>query len=174
MATENRNRAFIDAQNLYLGTTKAEYPWKVNLDRFRIYLREKYHVDKAYYFIGAYYEEQSELYKSIQEFGYILIFREHGIKMMGSKKGNVDTDIVFSIMKKLVDDEDFDRVLLVSGDGDYYRMVDYLIKKERFEKLLAPSKSGMSSLYKRTPDRMWAFLDDKGTRQKIEYTNWNK
>ena len=31
-------------------------------------------------------------------------------------------------MKKLVEKEAFDRVILVSGDGDYWRMVDYLIK----------------------------------------------
>lgn len=47
---------------------------------------------------------------------------------MSHKRGNVGTDIVSLVMKKLVEKEAFDRVILVSGDGDYWRMVDYLIK----------------------------------------------
>ena len=36
-----------------------------------------------------------------------------------TKKGNVDTDIVFEIMKNLIDNKRFDKVVIVSGDGDY-------------------------------------------------------
>ena len=46
-----RNIAFVDGQNIYMNTTK--YSWKIDLMRFRIYLRNKYNVDKAYYFLGA-------------------------------------------------------------------------------------------------------------------------
>lgn len=31
------------------------------------------------------------------------MFREHSLEMAGHKKGNVDTDIVFEIMRKLAD-----------------------------------------------------------------------
>lgn len=47
-------------------------------------------------------------------------------------------------------------------------MVDYLIKKDRFEKLLVPNKKTLSSLYKlRTSDTFRAYLDDASTKKKI-------
>lgn len=46
------NIAYIDGQNLYMGTTKRDPVWLVDLARFRTYLREKYHVKKAYYYLG--------------------------------------------------------------------------------------------------------------------------
>ncbi|MDR3364129.1 MAG: NYN domain-containing protein [Clostridiales Family XIII bacterium] len=161
------NYAFIDGQNLHLGTTRAAVPWSVDLARFRVYLREKFNVAKAYYFLGYYDISYTNLYIDIQDAGFTLIFREHSSLMSGTKKGNVDTDIIFLIMKALYKREAFDKVVLVSGDGDYWRMVDFLIEENRFEKLLAPSKKAISSLYKRMPDAMRVFLDDQSIKQKI-------
>lgn len=162
------NEAFIDGQNVYLATTTADDSWKIDLQRFRVYLRDKYQVERAYYFIGAADESHRKLYQAIQEAGFILMFRKHSLEMTGHKKGNVDTDIVFMIMSKIADQEKFDKVILVSGDGDYYQTVDYLINKGRFGRLLAPSYRGMSSLYKQYIDRAYySFLDEAGTKKKI-------
>ena len=163
------NQAFIDGQNLYLGTTNAKKAWKVDLKRFRIYLREKYHVDEAYYFLGATNDAHSQLYESIQKAGFVLVFREHHQSMIGKKKGNVDTDIVFSIMKKIAEREKFDKVVLVSGDGDYIKMVKYLIKKGKLGKILAPNHRSMSSLYKNFIDNShYVFLDSDSCKNKIK------
>ena len=123
------NIAYIDGQNLIYGTTHSVNPWNIDLKRFRVYLHDKYHVNEAYYFIGSYDAKHQELYNQIQKSGYILIFREHSDSSISKKKGNVDTDIVFMIMKELIENNSFDKIVLVSGDGDYWRMVDYLIKK---------------------------------------------
>ena len=168
------NQAFIDGQNLEFSTTNADKAWKVDLKRFRVYLEQKYSVERAYYFLGFQQDENSKLYQDIQEAGYILIFRKHNEKMSSIKKGNVDTDIVFTIMKKIADKEKFDKVVLVSGDGDYYKMVDYLIEKNRFEKLLAPNHANMSSLYKLFSREYYAALNDLDVRKKIELHNWKK
>ena len=53
MDTEHPNQAFIDGQNLYLGTTNSRTPWHIDLKKFRTYLREKYKVGIAYYFMDA-------------------------------------------------------------------------------------------------------------------------
>ena len=51
-------------------------------------------------------------------------------------------------MKKLVDNnDDFDKIILVSGDGDYKKLVNYLYSKGRFKKILFPNKEFASSLY---------------------------
>ena len=56
------------------------------------------------------------------------------------------------------------------GDGDYWRMVDYLIKKDKFEKLLVPNKRNLSSLYKlRTPDTYRSYLDEPATKKKLAF-----
>ena len=163
-----QNQAFIDGQNVYLATTTADQAWKIDLQRFRVYLREKYKVERAYYFIGATDENHQNLYKMIQEAGFILMFRKHSLEMVGHKKGNVDTDIVFEVMRKLADQENFSKVVLVSGDGDYFKMVDYLINKNRLEKQLAPSYRSMSSLYRQYVDRAYFdFLGAAGTKKKI-------
>lgn len=159
------NQAFVDGQNLYMNT-KA-YGWKVDLARFRVYLREKYHVETAYYFLGAVDETHQDLYEEIQKAGFILMFREHSQSMIGKKKGNVDTDIVFHIMEKIAEEEKLDKVVLVSGDGDYFKMVRYLIAKDKFAKLLAPNKKSMSSLYRPITPKYTDFLDRPELKKKI-------
>jgi uncharacterized LabA/DUF88 family protein len=163
-----KNYAFVDGQNLYMGTAKREVePWKIDLARFRIYLEQKYNVSSAYYFLGFVQEANQELYEEIQKAGFVLIFREHNPAMVGKKKGNVDSDIIFHIMKKMYRKENFGKVVLVSGDGDYKLVVDFLIEENRFEKILFPYKKFASSLYKQLSNKFFSNLDDAGVKQKI-------
>ena len=113
------NQAFIDGQNLKVSTMNARPSWTVDLKRFRVFLLEKYKVNEAYYFIGAYNPKNQDLYDALQKYGYIVVFREHAESSLSHKKGNVDTDIVFAVMKKLVERKKIEKVVLVSGDGDY-------------------------------------------------------
>src|SRR3989338_6504762 len=124
MSKEN-NLAFVDGQNLHLGTTLGDKPWKVNLSKFKIYLERKYGVTEAYYFLGYVQEVNQEIYSEIQKAGFILVFKQHNTAMLGKKKGNVDTDIVFEMMKRLYRKNDFNKIVLVSGDGDYKPVVDF-------------------------------------------------
>lgn len=163
-----KNFAFIDGQNLHMNTSKKETnPWKIDLARFRIYLDKKYQVDKAYYFLGYVQETNQELYEKIKNAGFILVFREHNPAVIGKKKGNVDSDIIFSIMKKLYKKEDFDKIILVSGDGDYKLLVDFLIEENRFGKILFPDRKYRSSLYKELSNKYFSYLDDVDIKNKI-------
>lgn len=166
MQTE-QNLAFIDGQNLYLGTT--QNGWTVDFMRFRTYLLEKYSVKEAAYFFGFVDESQQDLYTNLQRAGFIVCFREHHSALKATKKGNVDTDIVFEAMRALIDRDDFDKILLVSGDGDYKKLVSYLIEKERFKRILFPNSRYASSLYKNLGHRFFDSLDRKDVRMKIEY-----
>lgn len=166
--TEENNFAFIDGQNLYMGTTLSpQGSWKVSLKKFRIYLQEKYKVSKAYYFFGCVNENNRDLYEEIQEAGFVLMFREHNSAMLGKKKGNVDSDIIFQIMKKIYKKESFGKIVLVSGDGDYKMLVDFLIDEKRFKKILFPNKSFASSLYKKIGSEYFDYLEDEGVKKKI-------
>lgn len=175
-----KNMAFIDGQNLYLGTTKCNdcsekynisikeiklsdckcgKAWKINLEKFRIYLKENYGVEKAYYFLGYPGEENDNIYKHIQEVGFIISFREHHKFSKSAKKGNVDTEIVFEVMKNVVDNN-FDKIVLVSGDGDYKKLVQYLIHKNKFTKILFPNRRFASSLYNSIGSEFFDYLEN--------------
>ena len=84
----------------------------------------------------------------------------------------MDTDIVFEIMKKIIEKEEFNKIILVSGDGDYKKLVDYLIKKEKFEKILFPNKKFSSSLYKTLGSEYYDFM--KNLKSYIEYKHIRK
>lgn len=167
MSNKENNYAFIDGQNLYMSTSLAENSWYIDLARFRVYLKQKYNIEKAYYFLGFVQEEFQDLYDEIQEAGFILQFKKHNSVMLGTKKGNVDTDIVFHIMKKLFKKEPFNNIVLVSGDGDYKQLVDFLIEEGRFEKILFPNKKFASSLYKQITREYFDNLDKEDVRAKI-------
>ena len=167
MDSKPKNLAYIDGQNLYMATSKNQVPWDIDLVRFRIYLDRKYNVKTAYYFLGYVQDENQDLYEKIQNAGFILVFRKHNSLMLGTKKGNVDSDIIFSVMKKLYKKEDFDNIVLVSGDGDYKMMVDFLIEENRFEKILFPERKRRSSLYKDLTLNFFDSLDNIGVKHKI-------
>lgn len=161
------NFAYIDNQNLYMSTHCSEEPWDVDMKKFRVYLKEKYNVTKAYLFMGAFDGNRQDLYSTFQQFGYILIFREHGIELKGKKKGNVDVDIVFEMMRDNFANRDMDKAILVSGDGDYYRTIKYLADQGKLEKVILPSHKNASSLYKRLTDKYRVYIDTKASKVKF-------
>ncbi len=163
---QENNIAFIDAQNLHLWT-KSQH-WKIDFKKFRIYLKDKFKVSEAYFFLWFLDEEQQDLYKNVQKAWFIVEFREHHSNLKGKKKWNVDVDIVFEIMRRLIDEKDFDKIVLVSGDWDYIKMVKYLIEKWIFKKILFPSNQ-YSSLYNNIKVDYWMTLWVKRVKNMIEY-----
>lgn len=161
------NFAYIDNQNLYMATHKASDPWEVDMRRLRVYLKEKYHVIKAYLFMGAFEYKHMDLYARFQEYGYVLIFREHGEKLAGKKKGNVDVDIVFEMMRDSFTSAQMESAVLVSGDGDYYRTVSYLNDNGKLACVILPSRNGASSLYKKLTDEKRIYFDNESIKRKI-------
>jgi uncharacterized LabA/DUF88 family protein len=161
------NIAFIDGQNLHLGIK--ESGWKIDHKKFRTYLKDKYNVVEAYYVLGFVSEEYQELYNNLQKAGFIVLFKEHNVGLRGNKKGNVDTDIVFEIMKIMIERKDYSHFLLISGDGDYKKLVDFLIKKKVFKKLLFPNRKFASSLYLKLGAERFDYLENADVRAKIAY-----
>jgi hypothetical protein len=54
-------------------------------------------------------------------------------------------------MHRLLEEDDFGKMVLVTGDGDYIKLVKYLVEKGRLEKILFPN-GRYSSLYKSIKD----------------------
>ena len=165
---EGNNIAFIDGQNLHMGVKSSQKLWKIDLFKFRIYLRSKYGVVDAFYFLGYLEEKYQDLYNEIQKAGFIIVFKQHNPAMLGKKKGNVDSDIIFTAMKGLYKKEKFNNIVIVSGDGDYKMLVDFLIEEKRFYKILFPNKKFASSLYRKLLPRYFDYLENEGVKQKIK------
>ena len=137
--------AFIDSQNLNLGVKSQG--WKLDWRKFRQYLRNKYNVIKAYLFIGQVAGNES-LYTFLQESGYILIFKptlEYHRQGKVTIKGNVDAELVLHTM---IEYKNYDKAIIVSGDGDFHCLVEYLERKGKLLKILAPTKHYSSLLRK--------------------------
>ena len=66
------NYAFIDSQNLNLAIH--ECGWKLDYARFRIFLRDKYAIQRAFLFIG-YIKKNKELYNALEKAGYVVIYK---------------------------------------------------------------------------------------------------
>jgi len=165
----DKNIAYIDGQNLHLATTKHQTsPWCLDLKKFREYLAKKYHVQHAYYWLGFVNNKNDQLYDEIQKAGFILKFREHSSALVSLKKGNVDTDIVFDLMLRLYRREDFSGIVFVSGDGDYKRMIDFLITEKKLVKLIFPDQKRASSLYRTINNSYYTNLSDTDVRKKIQ------
>jgi len=161
MTNKSNNYAFIDGTNLHL--TMINLSWKIDLYRFRIYLKDKYSVTKAYYFIG-YVPSNNDLYTALQSYGYILVFKPTLRLRSGKTKGNCDAEIVLQAM---IDFNDYDKAVIITSDGDFGCLVKYLLKNDKLERVLAPCRLGSSSLLRSAAGANIDFLDN--VRTKLEY-----
>ena len=92
---ELNNFAYIDGANLHNGI--ADFGWKLDYARFRVWLTEKYKVKNAYIFIGL-IPKYKKLYQYLQESGFILVFKEVVYDGDGKPKGNCDADLVLQVV----------------------------------------------------------------------------
>ncbi|MEK7727796.1 MAG: NYN domain-containing protein [candidate division KSB1 bacterium] len=108
------NYAFIDSQNLNLGVR--DQGWVLDFYRFRIFLKEKHGVAKAYMFLG-FMQERASLYETLRRYGFDLVFKPVVRTKKNEVKGNVDAELVLQAM---IDYPNYKKAVIVTGDGDFY------------------------------------------------------
>ena len=163
------NYAFIDNQNLNLGVQKLG--WKMDWRKFRIFLKDTYNVEKAYMFIG-HMPEHEDMYLKMHDLGYLVVLKptfdmtrihkpelasdiKEDTKVEEKKpiKGNVDAELVLWAVKEM---KNYKKALIVSGDGDFYSLVEYLVSEDKLLNLLAPNGqySNLYNAFERYIDRI--------------------
>ncbi len=160
MKKPQKNYAFIDSQNVNLAIR--EQGWILDFGKFRTYLKDKYGVAKAFIFIG-YVPQNQGLYTNLQTDGYILIFKPTLSLPNGGVKGNVDAELVLHTM---IEYQNYDKAVIVTGDGDFYCLVDYLKKNDKLLKLLVPNMNKFSSLFRKMMPHI-VFMNN--LRKKLEH-----
>lgn len=147
--------AFIDSNNLNLGTSKDIYKgkkiiykgWKLDYKKFRRYLFDKFRVTKAFLFIG-YIKQNEKLYRRLRSYDYNLIFKPAVKDKQGKPKGNVDAELV--LHAAAVQFVKYDKAVIVSGDGDFYCLHEFLEKHRKLSRIIIPNRHSESSLLKRS------------------------
>jgi len=157
---KENNYAFIDSQNINLSIQ--DQKWKLDFKRFRKYLKDKYKISKAFLFIGFVPQNQS-LYTFLQKNDYILIFKPTNKLPNGKVKDNVDAELVLHTMIELAN---YKKALIITGDGDFYCLVDYLKSKNKLLKLMVPNRFHYSSLFRKLSGDI-VFMNN--LRKKLEY-----
>jgi uncharacterized LabA/DUF88 family protein len=137
---EENNYAFIDSQNVNLEIRRLG--WILDFKKFRIYLKEKYGINKAYIFIG-YIKENKRLYENLLSFGYILIFKTVVRNKDGTIKGNCDAELVLHTMTEY---QNYEKTLIISGDGDFACLIEYLRKRDKLLYAMIPNSYSYSFL----------------------------
>lgn len=143
MRRRGHTYAFIDSQNLNLGTQRMG--WKMDWRKFRKYLADNYNVTKAFMFIG-YMSENESLYEYMHELGFLVVLKPTIDVTPSDKdpkstdkpiiKGNVDAELVLYAMKEM---PNYDKAVIVSGDGDFFSLIEYLDQKGKLAKILTPN-----------------------------------
>lgn len=186
---QKANYAFIDSQNLNLGVQKMG--WKLDWRKFRAYLKDQYNVEKAFMFIG-YLPGNEKLYDQMHDLGYLIVLKptlemyqapeteqekaEHAERIKNKTetaedkrvtKGNVDAELVLYAVKEM---PNYDKAVVVSGDGDFFSLVEYLDQQQKLLHLLAPNWQ-YSSLLKPF-EKYIVRLDQK--RRELSYKGFHK
>ena len=161
MTKPQTNYAFIDGNNLHLSVINIG--WKLDYRKFRQYLADKYDVVKAYYFIGK-VPEMEQLYSNLQNYGFDLKFKPPIKDKDGNYKGNIDPELVLQAM---IDFNKYDGAVIVTSDGDFSCLVEYLNSTGKLKRLLAASKGGCSRYLRIAAGSKVDYMDN--LKPKLEY-----
>ena len=125
--------------------------WKMDWKRFRQWLQDTHGVTHAYMFIG-YMQENENLYELMHDHGYLVVLKptteikapdvpgQTQAEKDAAKptvKGNIDADLVFWAMKEY---QNYDKAIIVSGDGDFFALIEYLAQQNKLHKILTPNQ----------------------------------
>lgn len=155
--------AYIDNTNLHKGCEAEGF--NIDYKRFRVYLKEKLGVNIAYIFIG-YVPGNEERYRKFQECGYTLIFKPTLPDGNGRIKGNCDAELVLQAVRDYYE-SNFEKMIIVSSDGDFGCLVKFLQERSKLELVLSPrGKNKCSSLIKRLSSKITFLPEIRGIIEK--------
>lgn len=148
------NIAYIDRQNLRIAfQSKGQF---INSLRFRRFLKEKFHIDKAIIYTWYRWDKQ-EFYDELHSWWFEIVFREAIEKKWWLFKANIDSHLVRDAMEDFIEKK-VNRAFLVSSDWDFDVLVDFWKRKWILGSVLFPDKRYTSILLKKQVPQ-WPFVD---------------
>ncbi len=154
MQLKENNYAYLDGSNLHKGIS--ELGWQLDYKRFRVWLAEKYSVTKAYLFLG-FIVTNTNLYRDLQNLGYTIIFKPTVLDGKGQVKGNCDAEMVLQAVSDMYEKR-YDSAVVVTGDGDFACLVNFLSERKKLKALLCPNHKKASVLLRKAVPEKILFL----------------
>ena len=161
---EEQNNAYIDGANLHHGIRSQG--WILDYRRFRIWLKEKHGVKNAYLFLGL-IPKHHALYQSLQEAGFILVFKEVVFDRDGKPKGNCDADLVLQVTVDFFH-KAFQKAVIVTSDGDYAGLVKMLHYHQALEMIVSPAQEKKCSILLKRSNAPITYLGQPRMRPLLE------
>ena len=152
------NIAYIDAANLDKAL-RLTLLWQLDYKKFRVWLSDKYKVERAYIFIGL-IPKYKDLYTYLQECGFTLIFKDVLFDKTGKAKGNCDSDLLMQASADLYEG-DLNKAIIVASDGDYTPLIKVLMVKNRLETILSPAPAEKCSILLKRTGASIAYINDQ-------------
>ncbi|PIV07814.1 hypothetical protein COS53_00415 [Candidatus Shapirobacteria bacterium CG03_land_8_20_14_0_80_35_14] len=162
----NKTYIFIDSANLIFGA-KATGKWKVDFNKLFNYLKDKYQTKKIFYYTG-FKPKSSDIQKieKLKSIGYVV--KSKPLKFIKQKsvtqknqcpkckhdwtkittkpplvKANCDVDLTLDVLKY---QSLFDQIVVLSGDGDFLILYQYLESIGKKVKIISESKLTAKSI----------------------------
>lgn len=140
---EQRVGVFVDVQNLYY-SAKNLYQAKVNFAKIlEIAVSGRKLIRAIAYVIRAQNPEEQRFFEALDKQGFEVKMKDLQIFFGGMKKGDWDIGIVMDIIKL---SSKLDVVVLVTGDGDFVPLVEYLSNHGQFVEVMAFGESASAKL----------------------------
>ena len=138
-----KNFAFIDATNIIYGASDSG--WRMDFKKLYRYLKDRFNVSRILYFAGRDKDnlKQLKFYKKLESFGYELYLVPVKVFRDGRKKADVDSRMTFEMM---LHKDQYRKTIVMTGDGDFFWILEYLIKIGKIVKLIAHQKSTAKEL----------------------------
>lgn len=136
--------AFIDASNIIYGA-RAE-GWFIDHKKLFVYLKKKFETSRTLFYFGKddKNDKQAKFLKKLESFGYTLRVKQ--IKWYGKRmKANCDVDLTMDML--LLKDK-YNQAAVLTGDGDFLPLFEYLRKIGKRITILAFSKRTSQDLKK--------------------------
>lgn len=167
MTRKKKIFAFIDATNIIYGAD--DHGWRMDYKKLAVFLATRFGVKKILYYAGVDNQNLKQLnfYEKLQDFGYSLRLIPVKTFSDGKKKADVDSRMTFEMMLHL---SFYDEVIVMTGDGDYYWVLEYLKRiKKRVVLLSFPSHTARELKVLFAGD----FMDLNDIKTNLEFKNKN-
>lgn len=135
---------FIDASNIIYGARTEG--WLIDQKKLIGYLKRKFKVSKTFFYFGKdeKNKKQEKFLKKLESFGYTLRVKQ--VKRYGKRqKANCDVDLTLDMV--LLKDK-YDQAIVLTGDGDFLPLFEYLKKEKKEITIIAFPKSTARELKK--------------------------
>ena len=143
---------YVDVQNMYY-SAKNLYGAKVDFGKvLQVGVANRVLVRAFAYVIKADIEPEQAFYAALEKQGFEVRAKDLQIFYDGAKKGDWDVGLCMDVVRTL---DMVDVVVIVSGDGDYSDLLDYVHANGRRTEVIAFGKTTSSRLLEEADD----FLD---------------